>query len=119
MYEPMAHWQVRAVLAALAGAGYSIVRTSERDELRAEVERLRKRVAALEGDGDRIGFITVTYNQASGCPGLDFPDLHWGPGALESAEAERDAKRAETAAVGRGERHIVAEVIELEDGDDA
>jgi hypothetical protein len=40
-FEPLLQWQARAVPAALAAAGYSIVRTSERDELRAEVERLR------------------------------------------------------------------------------
>jgi hypothetical protein len=67
---------------------------------------------------DRLGYVVVTFNQASGCPELDYPDLHWGPGALERAKDERDDKAARTAEAGRGERHVIAEVTELEDDDD-
>jgi hypothetical protein len=66
---------------------------------------------------DNRMFAVLTINQASGCPEFDYSDLHWGPGALDAARAERDDKRARTAEVGRGERHVIAEVIELEDED--
>jgi hypothetical protein len=59
----------------------------------------------------------VTYNQINGWPEFEYPDLHYGPGALDAARAERDDKQARTAARGRGERHVIAEVIELEDDD--
>jgi hypothetical protein len=61
-------------------------------------------------------FVVVTYPRYGG-PELDHPDLHWGPGALESARAERDEKAARTAEAGRHEHHGIAEVIELEDED--
>lgn len=61
---------------------------------------------------DRLGYIVVTYNQASHQPGLDFPDLHTD---LETARAEQAGKKQETYRTGRRERHVVAEVIELED----
>jgi hypothetical protein len=60
-------------------------------------------------------YVVLTYNQASHCPELDYSDVHWGPGALDSARAERDDKAARTAEVGRGERHVIAEVTELEE----
>jgi hypothetical protein len=68
-------------------------------------------LAGLEAGGDRIGFVVVTYNQASGRPGLDYPDLHDG---ITDAMCERDLKREETATAGRGERHVIAEVTEME-----
>jgi hypothetical protein len=74
----------------------------------------RAYLAGLEAEGDRIGFVVVTYNQASGRPGLDYPDLHDG---ITDAMCERDRKREETAATGRGERHVIAEVTEMGDGD--
>lgn len=86
---------------------------AERDDLRAEVERLRKQVAALQGDGDRIGFCVVTYNQVSGQPGFSHPDLHQ---YLDDAVTERDCMAEETARYGRGETHAVAEVVQLPDG---
>jgi hypothetical protein len=61
---------------------------------------------------DSIGYIVVTYNQASHQPGLDFPDLH---ADLESARDEQASKKQETYCLGRRERHVVAEVIELDD----
>lgn len=83
-------------------------------DARDEAARLKKRLAMLENEGDRIGFAVVTYNQASHWPGFDYSDLHT---ELEDAENERDYKREETKKIGRGERHVIAEVIELRDGD--
>ena len=64
---------------------------------------------------DRIGYVVVTYNQASRMPGLDYSDLH--PDA-ESARWELDDKKRRTAEVGRGETHVLAEVIALEEDAD-
>lgn len=63
---------------------------------------------------DRIGYVVVTYNQASGRPELDYSDIH---ADLEDAGNERDWKADATAAVGRGERHVVAEIVPLDDED--
>ena len=89
---------------------------AERDEALAEVTRLRSLVRTLENSGDRIGFAVVTYNQASHWPGFDYSDLHT---ELEDAVNERDYKRDETKKIGRAELHVVAEVVELREGDDA
>jgi hypothetical protein len=61
---------------------------------------------------ERIGYVVVTWNQASGWPELDYSDLH---AYRDDAERERDSKREQTASSGRGEMHKVAEVVELED----
>lgn len=62
-----------------------------------------------------IGYVVITYNQASHQPGLPMAaDLH---SELEDAVNARDWERAETARVGRGERHVIAEVFELDEGD--
>jgi hypothetical protein len=63
---------------------------------------------------NRLGYVVVTFNQASGQPQLDYPDLH---STVEFAGWELKAKREETARVGRGERHVIAEVIELKSDD--
>ena len=65
--------------------------------------------------GDPLGYVVITWNQA---PSL-YPDqdleggLHFD---RESAEADRDWRRAETARLGRRERHEIYAVTELEDG---
>lgn len=68
-----------------------------------------KQAAAAEGD--RLGFVVATFNQASGLPGLDYPDLYDG---ITDAICERDRKQEDTATTGRRERHVIAEVIEME-----
>lgn len=60
-----------------------------------------------------LGYAVVTFNQASHQPEFDYSDIH---SDMESAIAERDHKRAETAKVGRREHHAIAEIIELEEG---
>lgn len=71
-------------------------------------------LAGRAAEGERIGFVVVTYNQASGQPELDYPDLHEG---ITDALCERDGKREDTATTGRGERHVIAEVVEMEGTD--
>ena len=63
---------------------------------------------------DRLGFVVVSFNQASGEPYLEYRDLHQG---FTDALVERDRLREETATTGRRERHVVAGVFEVEDGD--
>jgi hypothetical protein len=75
----------------------------------------RAYLAGQPAESDRLGFVVVTFNQASGQPELDYPDLHAG---ITDAMCERDGKREETATTGRGERHVIAEVIEMEGNDD-
>ena len=65
---------------------------------------------------EHLGFVVVTFNQASHQPELDYSDLH---ADLESAKWERDDKRVRTMQAGRRERHVVAEVVELDDSDGA
>ena len=116
VWEPMPLWQARAVAAAMTEAGLSAIATAERDKLATEVERLKKLVTLLQNSGDRIGFAVVTYNQASHWPEFDYADLHTD---LDDAVNERDHKRQETASIGRGELHVIAEVTELKEHDDA
>ncbi len=59
-------------------------------------------------------YVVLTYNQASGQPDLADYGLY---DDLETAQAVRDDQRTQTAAVGRGERHVVAEVVPMEDDD--
>jgi hypothetical protein len=60
-----------------------------------------------------LGYVVVTFNQASGQPGLPVAaDLH---SQLEDAVSARDWERAETARVGRRETHVVAEVFEVDE----
>lgn len=55
-----------------------------------------------------LGYVVVTWNQASGQPDLETCGMHSEPGG---AIAERGELRAETARSGRGERHEVCAVI--------
>lgn len=63
---------------------------------------------------DRLGYVVVTFNQASHQPGLntgaDLTDL-------ETAVTQRDEERAETARYGRREVHVVAEVTEFDEAE--
>ncbi|GII88238.1 hypothetical protein Ssi03_62280 [Sphaerisporangium siamense] len=63
--------------------------------------------------GEPLGYVVVTYNQASGQPEL----TGYGMSDLEAARAERDEEQVQTEAVGRGERHIVAAVVALDQDD--
>ncbi len=65
-------------------------------------------------EGEILGFVVVTWPQMSPNPDIDTPGLHW---ERETAEIERDDRRKQTAAVGRGERHEVAAVVRLEKED--
>lgn len=63
---------------------------------------------------ERVGFIVVEYNQASGRPGLPFgADIYDSQDLAE--QAARD-EREDVLAAGRRERYVVCEVVELEDG---
>lgn len=65
--------------------------------------------------GSHLGYVVVTYNQASGCPGFDGePSLYED---VDEAIEARDREQAETASIGRREHHVVAEVIELDPGE--
>lgn len=65
--------------------------------------------------GNHLGYVVITHNQASHMPGLPLgADLH---GDLESAKAELEWEREDTARVGRGERHVIAEVYEMDGAD--
>jgi hypothetical protein len=62
---------------------------------------------------DHLGYVVVSFNQASGWPALDTgADLH---ASLEDAVSARDWERAETAKIGRRERHVIAEVTEMDE----
>jgi hypothetical protein len=61
--------------------------------------------------GEVLGFVVVTWNQASGQPDIDAPGLD----DRDTAFIERDERRAQTKAVGRGELHEVAAVVRLEE----
>lgn len=59
---------------------------------------------------DRVGYIVVTWNQASHQPGLDLgADLHQ---HLDDAVFDRDYQRAETTRLGRKEIHEICVVTE-------
>lgn len=58
--------------------------------------------------GEVLGFVVVTWNQASGQPGIDTAGMH---DDIETAIADRDSRRAETKDLSRGEQHEVATVI--------
>jgi len=64
---------------------------------------------------ERLGFVVVTFNQASHQPDIDTGSALYCE--IETARLELAERRAATARVGRGERHVIAEVIGLEDGD--
>ena len=61
---------------------------------------------------DRIGYIVVVWNQASGQPSVI---LNSDTDDLGVATADAAAERAKTAAIGRRELYAVAEVIPIED----
>jgi hypothetical protein len=62
---------------------------------------------------DSLGYVVVSYNQASGWPGLNTgADLH---ADLQDAVNARDWERAETAKLGRHEQHVIAEVVEMDE----
>ena len=63
--------------------------------------------------GERLGYVVVTYNQASHRPELDVIGLH---DARADAETERDELAAATARAARGERHVICEVVPVEEG---
>jgi hypothetical protein len=62
-------------------------------------------------EGEILGYVVVTWPQTGGQPDIDAPGLD----DRDTAFIERDERRAQTKAVGRGERHEVAAVIRLED----
>lgn len=63
-----------------------------------------------------IGYVVLTFNQASHLPGLPVgAELY---DSLEDARNGRDWERAETARVGRRERHVIAEVTEMDGEED-
>lgn len=66
--------------------------------------------------GNSLGFVVVSFNQASHQPELNYSDIH---PDVESAGWERDSKREATERVGRGETHVIAEVFELEEANRA
>ena len=61
-----------------------------------------------------LGYCVVSFNQASGQPEFDLPDLHQD---RESARWELDEKEAETARNGRRETHVIAVLYEADDDD--
>ena len=63
--------------------------------------------------GERLGYVVVCFNQASG-QDLASGDVLYDDAA--DAMGCRDDERERTALAGRRDRHVVAEVIEL-DGD--
>ena len=65
---------------------------------------------------DRIGYVVIEYSQASGLPGLTIAaDLYE---HRDDAEHALQVEREATARTGRRERHVIAEVIEMEEGTD-
>ncbi len=101
-HEPLVEWQARAVLAAVE-MHCEAVTTAERERIYAALDRASDRTS--------LGYVAVTYNQAS-----HQPELPTGAGLhsqIEDAVNARDWERAETAKIGRGESHVVAEVFEM------
>src|ERR1035437_5508784 len=74
---------------------------------RARLSRPRGRVAM----GERLGYVVVCFNQASG-QDLASGDVLYDDAA--DAMGCRDDERERTALAGRRDRHVVAEVIELD-----
>lgn len=65
---------------------------------------------------ERLGYVVIQYNQASGLPGLTIAaDLYE---HRDDAEHALRAEREATAKTGRRERHVIAEVIEMEESGD-
>jgi hypothetical protein len=62
--------------------------------------------------GDVLGYVVVDWNQASGQPDVDTNGLYT---TREDAESDAVYRQAETDRIGRGERHTVAAVIEIEE----
>jgi len=63
--------------------------------------------------GDPIGYVVITYPQTGGSP-----DLGWTLyDRLDDAQEDRDDQQAQTNAVGRKERHVVAEVTPIDEED--
>jgi hypothetical protein len=71
------------------------------------------RMDDLGARADRIGYVVITFNQASRLPGLPVGACLYD--RLEDAVSARNWERSETAKIGRRETHVVAEVIELEE----
>lgn len=69
-------------------------------------------------EGYRLGYVVVTWNQASGQPSIDDGDIY---DRLDEVEGALDDCREEAARVGRRERHTIAVLVEPEglDGDPA
>jgi hypothetical protein len=63
-------------------------------------------------EGEILGYVVVTWPQMSPNPDIGTPGLHW---ERETAELELADRRAQTSAVGRGERHEIAAVVRLEE----
>ena len=66
--------------------------------------------AALEEIPERLGFIVVTYGRYGGKPWVGF--LH---DTLDGARAARDESARVSTTAKRDERHVVAEVFEVEE----
>lgn len=61
-----------------------------------------------------LGYVVVTWNQASGWPAMDYGDFYTDE---EDAHNAARVMRAETKQVGRGERHTV-HAVQVEEIDD-
>lgn len=66
-------------------------------------------------EGYRLGYVVVTWNQASGQPDISYRDIHH---RRVDAGRERDHLREETTKAGRRERHTIAVLIEPEDDEE-
>ncbi len=62
--------------------------------------------------GEVLGYVVVDWNQASHQPDVDTTGLYLD---RESAASDAVERQAETDRIGRGERHTVAAVIEIEE----
>ncbi len=62
--------------------------------------------------GTVLGYLVVDWNQASHAPDVDTNGLYT---EREDAMSAAVARQEETFRVGRGERHTVAAVIEIEE----
>lgn len=58
-----------------------------------------------------IGYVVVTYNQASGQPEVEGFDIY---ASAQQARRRRDDETANTRELGRRERRAVAELIEVD-----